>query len=274
MELPADGHVHSEWSWDALQGSMEGTCRRAVELGLPAVTFTEHVDLTPFRAGSLTESFAPLVADGVLTAPRLDVAGYLASVERCRDRFPDLRVRTGMEVGQPHRHAAELAGLLAEGAVDRVLGSLHCLPDGDVSAEPFTLMVDRLAGDVFREYLAEIPRMVAGSEAFEVLAHLDYPVRSWPQDGPPFDPRDFEDELRQALRAVAAGGRALEINTTLPLHDTVLGWWVDEGGERVTFGSDAHEPEKVGSGLAAAAARARAHGFRPDTRPEAPWFRT
>ncbi|MFC7757916.1 hypothetical protein ACFQY4_07665 [Catellatospora bangladeshensis] len=38
--LPAAGHVHSEWSWDAYVGSMERTCARAVELGLPAVAFT------------------------------------------------------------------------------------------------------------------------------------------------------------------------------------------------------------------------------------------
>ncbi|MEU8278489.1 PHP domain-containing protein [Microbispora bryophytorum] len=44
--LPADSHVHSEWSWDAPLGSMERTCEKAVELGLPAIAFTEHVDHT------------------------------------------------------------------------------------------------------------------------------------------------------------------------------------------------------------------------------------
>ncbi len=46
--LPPDNHVHSEWSWDARSGSMELTCQRAVELGLPAVAFTEHADYTPW----------------------------------------------------------------------------------------------------------------------------------------------------------------------------------------------------------------------------------
>src|SRR4029453_16565705 len=45
MPLPPDGHVHSERSWDAPNGSMEKTCSRAVEMGLPAVAFTEHADL-------------------------------------------------------------------------------------------------------------------------------------------------------------------------------------------------------------------------------------
>ena len=71
MELPADGHVHSEWSWDADLGSMEATtCARAVELGLPAVAFTEHVDCTPFRAGFLEEKSSALGA-GLADAARM-----------------------------------------------------------------------------------------------------------------------------------------------------------------------------------------------------------
>ncbi|WP_328988475.1 hypothetical protein OG394_19855 [Kribbella sp. NBC_01245] len=46
--LPADDAVHSEWSWDALAGSMAATCARAVEVGLPALAFTEHADFTPW----------------------------------------------------------------------------------------------------------------------------------------------------------------------------------------------------------------------------------
>jgi len=48
--LPADAHVHSEWSWDygsdpASLGSMERICEQAVRIGLPAVVFTEHLDI-------------------------------------------------------------------------------------------------------------------------------------------------------------------------------------------------------------------------------------
>src|SRR5215472_2759976 len=46
LMFPPDGHVHSEWSWDAPAGSMEQTCARAAALGLPAVAFTEHADYT------------------------------------------------------------------------------------------------------------------------------------------------------------------------------------------------------------------------------------
>lgn len=50
--LPPDNHVHSEWSWDTpAAASMEQACRRAVEIGLPAVAFTEHLDFTAWGSG-------------------------------------------------------------------------------------------------------------------------------------------------------------------------------------------------------------------------------
>ncbi|MDX6284284.1 MAG: histidinol-phosphatase family, partial [Kribbellaceae bacterium] len=167
---------------------------------------------------------------------------------------------------------AELENLLAQGTFDRVIGSLHCLLDGAEYAEPWELYPHRPAEEVFREYLAEIPRMVAGSDLFEVFAHIDYPIRSWPDTAKPFAPEDFEDELRHALQALADGERALEINTRLPLHPTILRWWPEEGGRRVTFGSDAHLPEALAAGLADAAALAESTGFRPDKIPGDPWL--
>ena len=270
--LPPDGHVHSQFSWDARRiGSMADTCRRAVELGLPSVAFTEHVDLAPFRAGSLVEPFPDLVADGVLAAPLPDLEAYFAELERCRRTFPELVVLSGVEVGQPHRHVQQVRALLAQGSFDRVVGSLHCLPDGDAVAEPFTLFDTRPAAEVFSDYLAEVPRMVAGSDVFATLAHWDYPVRSWPRDAGPFDARDFEDGIRAALRAVAEGGRALEINTRLPLDPLVLRWWREAGGGSVTFGSDAHEAPLVGTRLADAGRLADSLGYAPGDGPAAPW---
>lgn len=42
--LPADSHVHGEWSWDTPVGSMERSCEQAIALGLPGIAFTEHRD--------------------------------------------------------------------------------------------------------------------------------------------------------------------------------------------------------------------------------------
>jgi histidinol-phosphatase (PHP family) len=273
MPHPPDNHVHTEWSWDAQHGSMERSCARAVELGLPSIAFTEHVDHTVWTARALDLPPDHPVAvrrdsDGLITPPPFDTAGYLAEIDRCRHRFPGLRILTGLELGEPHRHPEQVAGVLATGPYDQVLGSLHTLPDGNRFREPFDLFPYRDPADVVRDYLLEVARLVDGSDAFAVLAHIDYPLRDWPG---PFDPAPFEDEFRYALRTTARSGRALEINTVVPLDPTILRWWYEEGGEAVTFGSDAHDPDGIAAGFRDAAALAEAIGFRGGADPVAPW---
>lgn len=279
MTLPPDDHVHSEWSWDAPLGSMARSCAQAVELGLPAVAFTEHVDHTVWRVPPGTigagDHLATLVTpDWELTPPEFDASGYLEAIEQCRERFPSLQILSGLELGEPHWHAAAVARVLGAGRFDRVLGSQHCLPDGDGFAEPWGLYGHRAAAAVVREYLAEVAKLVADSDVFSVLAHIDYPIRSWPaRAAGPFDIGAFEEEFRYALRVTAQSGRALEINTKIPLHPTIVRWWYEEGGDAVTFGSDAHEPWVLAHGFREAAELAETHGFRPGPNPYEFWGR-
>ena len=279
MVLPADGHVHSEWSWDAAQGDMVRTCERAVAMGLPALAFTEHVDHTVWTLDrSHVAPDAHLLAftsqDGLVTPAPFDAAGYLRAVAECRERFPSLKVLAGVELGEPHLHEDAVARVLSVGNFDRVLGSLHCLPDGDGWTEPGELFGRRSAGDIVRAYLSGVAEMLASGADFSVLAHIDYPVRSWREsDDGPFDPVDFETEFRRALEAAAAAGVALEINTVLPLHPAVVAWWHDVGGEAVSFGSDAHAPQELARRLREASHLAEASGFRPGRDPHELWGR-
>jgi histidinol-phosphatase (PHP family) len=131
----------------------------------------------------------------------------------------------------------------------------------------------RPADDVGREYLAEVLRMIQACDAFQVLAHIDYFVRSWPADAGPYRPEMFEEEAHAVLRALAHTGRALEINMKVPLHGAVVSWWRETGGQAISFGSDAHAPERIAHGFADAAALAEAHGFRPGPDPTSFWTR-
>jgi histidinol-phosphatase (PHP family) len=280
VNLPADSHVHSEWSWDAPTGSMVRSCEKAVDLGLPAIAFTEHLDHTVWTVAldglHASDHLAALATpEGLLTPPAFDAAGYLEAIEACRERFPELRILSGLEMGEPHWHAAAIAKVLGAGRFDRVLGSLHCLPlPGGGFAEPPGLYEHREAAEVVRDYATEVARLVNESDAFSVLAHIDYPIRYWPREtAGPFDLSAFEEEFRFALRATADSGRALEISTRIPLHATLLHWWREEGGDAVTFGSDAHEPAAIARGFREAAKMAEAYGFRPGPNPYDLWGR-
>lgn len=260
--------MHTQFSWDAPRGDMEATCRRAVEIGLPAIAFTEHADFT----GGGYDDFHPL-----------DVAAYREEVERCRALFPGLRVLSGVELGQPHRFAGQAARVLGSGPIDRVLGSVHCVPwEGELTdVSRAGLLEPERAAATMRIYLVELLALVQSDQPFEVLAHLDYPKRYWPHQALPYRDEDVEEEVRAVLRAAAARGSVLELNTTrgaepargLCPGPTVLRWWVEAGGRALSMGSDAHDPERIARGFELAAQLAEAAGFRPNDDPAGYWLR-
>jgi histidinol-phosphatase (PHP family) len=246
-----DLHVHTEFSYDAPHGSMEGSCRRALELGLPAMAFTEHADFLP-------------------DAPRFDVAAYAEAVDRCRARFPGLTILSGVELGEPHRFRPDADLLLGSYPFDLVLGSCHSIPVGDrlvwIGTEE-TLQPDA-AHESVRTFFRESLALVEEAPIFAALTHLDYPKRYWPHGVLPYVERDFEEEYRAVLVAAARAELVLEINTepTSLAHGPcpgpeVVAWWREMGGRAVSFGSDAHRAEDVASGFEVAASIARRAGF-------------
>lgn len=270
----ADSHVHSECSWDAPYTTMESACRRAVELGLPSIAFTDHADFTARR---ISADVTPpdwqrgLVTDRVLTPPPLDTQRYILSIESCRRNFPGLRILSGVELGEPHRHPRRVADLLAGAGFERVLASVHTLQIGTGATTVDAAFNVCKPHEVVRHYLGEVLQLVELFNDFHVLAHIDYAARFWPKDGAEHQTSDFEDDYRTVLAHLAVKGKALEVNTRVPLSLDILRWWRDEHGEAITFGSDAHRPDQVARGFADAVALATAAGFRAGRDPSDLW---
>jgi histidinol-phosphatase (PHP family) len=261
--LVPDYHVHTEWSWDAPRGNMERSCERALEIGLPAIAFTEHAEWNVVHEGQHS----------------VDIAGYFEAVERCRAQFRNLRIETGVELGEPHWFPLETAEVLAAGPLDRVLGSIHCVRVGGelLDASQFRSEEGLDFQAAVREYFREMLAMVDSGQPFETLAHLDYPKRYWREGLAAYREQDYEEEIRAILAAAARTGRVLEVNTTR--GDTlcpdleVVRWWREVGGQAVSFGSDAHQPDKVAAGFAIAMQMVESAGFKPSPEPTALWRR-
>ncbi|MBA8795342.1 histidinol-phosphatase (PHP family) [Friedmanniella endophytica] len=286
MDLPADTHVHSEYSWDVspggpgphspAHGTLRGHCARAERIGLSTVIFTEHCDLTGWGIDAEDASPAHRVligADGILVPPLPRLDAFRAEVERCRRDHPGLRILTGVEFGQPHLDLDRALAVLDLAGLDRVNGSLHTLTVDGVRYEPITLYRRWPADRVITDYLAEAVVMAGSDAAFPVFTHLDYAVRSWPTERlGPFDPYTFEEPFRAAMRAIAASGRALELNVGV-IRPWIAQWWAQEGGRAVSFGSDAHTPDRLAANFPDAVAMAEQNGFRRGRRPEDFWTR-
>src|SRR2546427_9819334 len=84
---------------------------------------------------------------------------------------------------------------------------------------------------------------------------------------------DYEEEIRAILLAAAHRGLVLEANSTrgedgkLCPGLTVLRWWREVGGEAVSFGSDAHRPDKAAGGVGLATHVVQAAGVKPSADP-------
>lgn len=242
---------------------MVRSCEQALALGLPAVAFTDHVDFTDWIDGDQVGA-AGLDPHRYGRMRLLDVPGYLATVADCRERHPDLRILSGAEIGEAHMFGASARRLAESAGFDRVLGSLHAIPLGGRLTSAEDLFRQLSPTEAMRQYLAEVVRLIEQSDIFEVLAHLDFPRRMWPASAGPYQEQAFEAEYRAVLRALAGTGRVLEINTKSPLASVeLLSWWRDCGGTAVSFGSDAHQPWRVGDKFKQAVDIAEAAGFSP-----------
>ncbi len=243
---------------------MERSCKRALELGLPGIAFTEHAEWNQVHPGQHS----------------VDIAGYLDAVERCRAKFKALRILSGVELGEPHWFPRETAEVLAAGPLDQVLGSIHCIHDVDGGLLDASQFRERAGLDfpgAVREYFRETLAMIDSGLPFETLAHIDYPKRYWLNGVALYDEQDYEPEIRAVLIAAAGTGRVLEVNTTrgriLCPDITVVRWWREVGGQAVQYASDAHDPDKIAEGFKLATQMVEAAGFKPAKDPMALWRR-
>ena len=251
--IPQDYHMHTNYSCDCT-ASMADMCRAAVEKGIPEIGFTEHYDLVPSESAECRDFF------------RLEP--WSAELERCRAEFAGrLTIRAGIELGEPHRYAAQARALLARYPFDYALGSLHWAGEHNIfDVEYFKAFP---AAEAFGRYFTELEQ-VARAGGFDILSHLDVPVRAAFGVYGGYNPADFEDAIRPVLRACIDTGLALDLNTaamrrraqTLTPGLQILTWYAQMGGERVTLGSDAHRPDQIGLHLPEALAAARAAGLK------------
>lgn len=247
-----DFHLHTEASNDS-QAPIEAMCEAAIAKGYDAIAITDHVEMVHYRRDAYDRSLT---------------ASWEAS-GRARAAYADrLRVARGIELGEPLYDPALSASILDTYPFDFVLASMHRLSDEEDYYDYDYTGVD--IGVVMDHYFAAVLETVQWGR-FHSLAHLTYPFRYMPPDRRPAGYGRWTDAIDAVLRTLAEKGLALEINTS-GLRNPRIGLaspdlplvrrFREVGGEILTVGSDAHEPENVGAGIPEALAIAWQAGFR------------
>lgn len=265
-----DYHIHPDFSPDA-QGSIEQFCERAVVIGMQEVCFTTHYEPDPVRAG-----IERVIVQGNPVAVDSDwPERYLAEIERCRRRFPELTVVSGVEVGYELGLEGKIANFLSRYRFDFVLGAIHCLDHVAITSrkelDDFQTRLKPMgAGYLARRYF-EYVRAAADSRLFDCLAHLDI-WRKYISSG---IGAEFESAIQPwvtpMLEAIVRSGVGLEINTSAlrrgdsePYPAAAIVWQAVKLGVRVfTIGSDAHRPEELGDSIDCAYQLLTSFGMKP-----------
>ncbi|MBR1780130.1 MAG: histidinol-phosphatase HisJ family protein [Oscillospiraceae bacterium] len=234
-----DCHMHSAVSPDS-SAPRHVMAQAALEAGLREICFTDHFDLIDFDG-----NYSP---DYDWTNARRE---HRRALEAWGDR---IAIRYGVEVGNvPTDFAAADRGL-SEPGLDFVLCSVHNLSLASDGVDFYAVSYDSpaLCYAHLDEYF-ELMRQSVEWGGFDVLAHIPYPLRYMRErDGQRVGLARYEELLRHILRRAVETGKGIEVNTKGWSNATQADYiWLVQtyralGGEIVTVGSDAHEPETVG----------------------------
>lgn len=245
-------HFHSICSFDG-ETPLTEMCRAAVAGGVTQLCLTDHCDLVD-EFGAACDEFSWEDVDQQL--------------ELARAEFPGLDLRCGVELGQAVLRPQAAARILAKPGIDFVLGSMHNDPErGDfycIHPE------DRAQGQALLETYLHCLEDLAGTDYFDALAHLTYPLRYMNgRDRLGVSLSPYADLVRDILRTLVERGKALELNTSgyrtlgAPMPgEEIFRWYRELGGELITIGSDAHVPEHMTDGLERGMELLRGIGFR------------
>jgi histidinol-phosphatase (PHP family) len=150
---------------------------------------------------------------------------------------------------------------------DYAIGSLHYV--GDDFVFDSKLLWRKGADEFMRSYFRELGEMTREPQ-FEILGHLDVPVRNGKSVWGSYDPGRYEDLVRIVLQNCIRHGIALDVNSggfrrpanNLMPDMQILQWYREMGGQYLTLGSDAHSPGEVGLHLERAIQSIRESGFK------------
>ena len=231
-----DFHLHSDFSADS-QTPARSMIDKAISLGLDTMCFTDHQDFDyPYETPDFT----------------FDTAKYFSYLNLLKEEYKNkINILIGIELGlQPHLQS-EFETYLASYPFDFVIGSSHLVHRMDPYYPEF--FNGRNEEDCYREYFESIIENIRAFSGFDVYGHLDYVVRYGPNKDKYYTYEKYRDIIDEILRLLIEKNLGIELNTagfkyklqSCNPHPDIIKRYKELGGEIITIGSDAHNPEHL-----------------------------
>jgi len=230
-----DYHLHTFHSMDGRQ-SVDELCAAMAAQGVQEICLTEHIE--------------PGHPDpGADVPPIWDV--YLQEIQQMRQKYPQLIIRAGVEIGDNPLLHREIEAMLDPLPLDFRLLSLHLVDGVDCYDEMY--YHGKTRQQAYRAYAEAKAASIMAWQNFDSVAHIGYVAKfsRYTGDEKPLRYEDAPDAFDAMLKHIISHDKCLEVNTsgygttgdTLP-HTTILKRYIELGGEQFTFGSDSHNVER------------------------------
>lgn len=247
-----DFHMHCRFSTDS-EAEPEAMCEAAAARGLTEICFTDHQDL----------------GFDDPTWFRFDPEAYFKALEPVKKAWAGrLKVHIGVELGlipDDARLAREAEALARSWPWEFIIGSTHQIPGGrSCNIDPADPAQARRSWyhfgsvkELMSVYFETVLKNVEQFSFCDTVGHIDYMGRYVPRELPPYRYEDHAEQIDRILRAAIKKGTAIEVNTgglykgtgkTNP-EERIIRRYLELGGRRLSYGSDAHRPEQVGFGF-------------------------
>lgn len=249
-----DLHTHNEMCGHAT-GTIEDYVQAAVKNGLNVIGISDH---TPYFHSEEDQPFPRI------TMARSGFANYIEEVLRLKEKYANqIEVLLGIESDFFPEQSHVYKQYLEKEPFDYIIGSVHFVDEisifkrgrweGLTSAEKVTT----------KENYYHLIEQSARCGMFQILGHIDAMKGYYPE----FSTIEV-DAIDHTLRVIGESDLVIEINTSGKTKDSG-GWYpADDILERalfhkvgVTFGSDAHTPERVGDEFDEVKRRLKEIGF-------------
>ena len=240
-----DYHTHTRFSFDGDPAAThDAMCRRALEVGLHDIAFTDHCDVN----GEVERLYDfPFDPDGAWNA-------MMEVKERYKGR---LNVVCGIELGNAGQYPEAAKAVLEAHPYEFVIGSLHNLNRvPDFCLMNYESMSAGLIDQLFDRALDETADMIR-FPGITTLGHLTYMHRYVTLAGKKLDFKPYYEKIEAIYRALISLDVALEINVStiwkglgisMPTME-LLKLYKDCGGRLITIGTDAHAPVNLGKAV-------------------------
>ena len=260
-----DNHNHSQFSFDGQKADLELSARKAYEMGLGGICFTDHCDL---HVPQMKEKYEPK------TDEEFDVKLQQAEIDRVKSILGEKngcpKIFKGVEIGVYMEARDKISKYLETYSFDQVIASVHYLEDTDPYWGEY--YIGKTFKEAYGKYLEALYTEIRWlGDRFDIMGHYDYITRYAPYPETSILYKDFQDLLDEILKFLAEEGKALEINTktyqeykgrTPILDPDILRRYRELGGEFVSLGSDSHKPDSVGFRFRETAEYLLANGIR------------